>query len=401
MIYPQNFEHKIGFNDIRKLLMDFCVSSLGQGRVEAMHFMTDVHQIRELHEHTKEFLRIMQGEEDFPEQDFYDVRPALKRIRIEGTYLDENELFDLKRSLSTIIGIVRFLNKEDEETTDNSTVYPALHRLCQDVITFPQLVKRIDAILDKYGKIKDNASAELLRIRRELIATESGISKKLHAILRHAQQDGIVDKDVAPTMRDGRLVIPVVPALKRKIKGIVHDESATGRTVFIEPAEVVEANNRVRELEGEERREIIRILQEFTSEVRPLHRELLESYEFLAEIEFIRAKACLANHISAIPPQISNAPLVDWSMACHPLLKLSLAKHGKKIVPLDISLHQHQRILIISGPNAGGKSVCLKTVGLLQYMLQCGLPIPEGSGICCSRRSQRASCRSCSTGAAD
>ena len=378
MIYPQNFEHKIGFNDIRKLLTDFCVSSLGQGRVEAMHFMTDVHQIRELHEHTKEFLRIMQGEEDFPEQDFYDVRPALKRIRIEGTYLDENELFDLKRSLSTIIGIVRFLNKEDEETTDNSTAYPALHRLCQDVITFPQLVKRIDAILDKYGKIKDNASAELLRIRRELIATESGISKTLHAILRHAQQDGIVDKDVAPTMRDGRLVIPVVPALKRKIKGIVHDESATGRTVFIEPAEVVEANNRVRELEGEERREIIRILQEFTSEVRPLHRELLESYEFLAEIEFIRAKACLANHISAIPPQISNAPLVDWSMACHPLLKLSLARHGKKIVPLDISLHQHQRILIISGPNAGGKSVCLKTVGLLQYMLQCGLPIPVG-----------------------
>lgn len=378
MIYPQNFEHKIGFNDIRKLLTDFCVSSLGQGRVEAMHFMTEVHQIRELHEHTKEFLRIMQGEEDFPEQDFYDVRPALKRIRIEGTYLDENELFDLKRSLSTIIGIVRFLNKEDEETTDNSTAYPALHRLCQDVITFPQLVKRIDAILDKYGKIKDNASAELLRIRRELIATESGISKTLHAILRHAQQDGIVDKDVAPTMRDGRLVIPVVPALKRKIKGIVHDESATGRTVFIEPAEVVEANNRVRELEGEERREIIRILQEFTSEVRPLHRELLESYEFLAEIEFIRAKACLANHISAIPPQISNAPLVDWSMACHPLLKLSLARHGKKIVPLDISLHQHQRILIISGPNAGGKSVCLKTVGLLQYMLQCGLPIPVG-----------------------
>ena len=378
MIYPQNFEHKIGFNDIRKLLTDFCVSSLGQGRVEAMHFMTDVHQIRELHEHTKEFLRIMQGEEDFPEQDFYDVRPALKRIRIEGTYLDENELFDLKRSLSTIIGIVGFLNKEDEETTDNSTAYPALHRLCQDVITFPQLVKRIDAILDKYGKIKDNASAELLRIRRELIATESGISKTLHAILRHAQQDGIVDKDVAPTMRDGRLVIPVVPALKRKIKGIVHDESATGRTVFIEPAEVVEANNRVRELEGEERREIIRILQEFTSEVRPLHRELLESYEFLAEIEFIRAKACLANHISAIPPQISNAPLVDWSMACHPLLKLSLARHGKKIVPLDISLHQHQRILIISGPNAGGKSVCLKTVGLLQYMLQCGLPIPIG-----------------------
>lgn len=378
MIYPQNFEQKIGFNEIRSLLTEHCLSTLGKGRVESMRFLTDASQVKELHEQTREFIRILQGDEDFPEQNFYDVRPAIKRIRIEGTYLDETELFDLKRSLLTIIGIVRFLNKGDEDTETGNTPYPALHRLCQDVMIFPQLVKRIESILDKYGKIKDNASAELLRIRHELITTESSISKTLHAILRHAQQDGIVDKDVSPTLRDGRLVIPVVPALKRKIKGIVHDESATGRTVFIEPAEVVEANNRIRELEGEERREIIRILQEFTSEVRPLHHELLDSYEFLADMEFIRAKACLARQIAAIPPYIIDAPVVDWTMACHPLLSLSLAKHGKKIVPLDIELNRHKRILIISGPNAGGKSVCLKTVGLLQYMLQCGLPVPIG-----------------------
>ena len=379
MIYPNNFEQKIGFEEIRRMLCNSCLSSLGTERVEQMHFLTHHPLLKELHEQTREFIRILDGEEDFPAQDFYDVRPAIKRIRIEGTYLDENELFDLKRSLSTIIAIIRFFKKEEEtEETNDSHSYPALYRLSKEVSIFPQIVKRIDQILDKYGKIKDTASAELQQIRRELIVTESGISKTLHAILRHAQQDGIIEKDVAPTMRDGRLVIPVIPAMKRKIKGIVHDESATGKTVFIEPAEVVEANNRIRELEAEERREIIRILQEFTCEIRPLHHEILESYMFLAEIDFIRAKAMFAKQINAIAPHIEKSPIVDWTLACHPLLHLSLARHGKKIVPLDIELNANQRILIISGPNAGGKSVCLKTVGLLQYMAQCGLPVPLG-----------------------
>ena len=387
MIYPQNFEQKIGFDEIRTLLTGHCLSTLGIERVGQMKFLTDLHLLRELQEQTREFLRIQEEEEDFPEQDFYDVRPAIKRIRIEGTYLDETELFDLKRSLCTIINIVRFLNKDTEEDNgteenrpgdDASVPYPALRRLTQGVSVYPQLVRRIESILDKYGKIKDSASAELLRIRRELVAAESGISRTLHAILRNAQQDGVVDKDVTPTMRDGRLVIPVAPALKRKIKGIVHDESATGRTVFIEPAEVVEANNRIRELEGEERREIIRILQEFTAEVRPHYQEILQSYEFLAEIDFIHAKAGLARQFNATTPDIKGAPLIDWTLARHPLLYLSLTRHGKKIVPLDIELNGHQRILIISGPNAGGKSVCLKTVGLIQYMLQCGLPVPIG-----------------------
>ena len=383
MIYPQNFEQKIGFDEIRRMLAGHCLSTLGQEKVGQMQFMTDLHLLRERQEQTREFLQILEGEEEFPVQDFYDVRPAIRRIRVEGTYLDENELFDLKRSLATIIAIVQFLNKGDEEETDGGTEgyhgpYPALHRLAEGIAVFPQIVRRIDGILDRYGKIKDSASAELLRIRRELASVEGSISRTLHGILRDAQQSGIVDKDVAPTMRDGRLVIPVAPALKRKIKGIVHDESATGRTVFIEPAEVVEANNRIRELEGEERREIIRILQEFTAGIRPYHQELLDSYGFLAEIDFIHAKAGLARQFDAIPPDLKGTPLIDWTLARHPLLYLSLKRHGKKIVPLDIELDSRQRILIISGPNAGGKSVCLKTVGLIQYMMQCGLPAPIG-----------------------
>ena len=259
---------------------------------------------------------------------------------------------------------------------EENSSYPALKELAGDILVFPQLITRINNILDKFGKIKDNASTELLRIRRELSATTGSISRSLNAILRTAQSEGYVDKDVTPTMRDGRLVIPVAPGMKRKIKGIVHDESATGKTVFIEPAEVVEANNRIRELEGEERREIIRILTEFSSVIRPQIPALLQSYEFLAEIDFIRAKALLGLEFKAGKPSFEDRQILDWFDAIHPLLQLSLAKHGKKVIPLEIELTPQQRILLISGPNAGGKSVCLKTVGLLQYMLQCGLLVP-------------------------
>lgn len=309
---------------------------------------------------------------------FFDVRPSLKRIRVEGMYLDEQELFDLRRSLETIRDIIHFLTltPNDEEQEKENSPYPALQKLAGDIIVFPQLITRINNILDKFGKIKDNASSELLRIRRELASTAGSISRSLNAILRNAQAEGYVDKDVTPTMRDGRLVIPVAPGLKRKIKGIVHDESSTGKTVFIEPAEVVEANNRIRELEGEERREIIRILTDFSIIIRPQVPAILQSYEFLAEIDFIRAKAHFSIQTNATKPSLEDKQILDWTMAIHPLLQLSLAKHNKKVVPLDIELTKNQRILIISGPNAGGKSVCLKTVGLLQYMLQCGMPVP-------------------------
>ncbi len=374
MIYPHNFEQKIGFDEIRRLLKEKCLSTLGEGRVDDMAFSDAFDEVEKRLNRTAEFVRIIQEEDNFPDQYFFDVRPSLKRIRVEGMYLDEQELFDLRRSLETIRDIVRFLDSEESE--DGNTPYPNLKELAGDIAVFPQLIARINGILDLYGKIKDNASSELQRIRRELTSTANSISRSLNAILRNAQSEGYVDKDVTPTMRDGRLVIPVAPGLKRKIKGIVHDESSSGKTVFIEPAEVVEANNRIRELEGEERREIIRILSEFSNILRPFIADILQSYEFLAEIDFIRAKAYFALQTQAIKPALENKQLIDWRMAVHPLLQMSLARHGKKVVPLDIELNEKQRILIISGPNAGGKSVCLKTVGLLQYMLQCGMPVP-------------------------
>ena len=376
MIYPQNFEQKIGFDSIRHLLKEKCLSTLGQERVDEMNFSESFKDINEWLEQVMEFIRIIQEEDSFPDQYFFDVRPSLKRIRVEGMYLDEQELFDLRRSLETIRDIIHFLTLTPNDEEQENSPYPALQKLAGDIIVFPQLITRINNILDKFGKIKDNASSELLRIRRELASTAGSISRSLNAILRNAQAEGYVDKDVTPTMRDGRLVIPVAPGLKRKIKGIVHDESSTGKTVFIEPAEVVEANNRIRELEGEERREIIRILTDFSIIIRPQVPAILQSYEFLAEIDFIRAKAHFSIQTNATKPSLEDKQILDWTMAIHPLLQLSLAKHNKKVVPIDIELTKNQRILIISGPNAGGKSVCLKTVGLLQYMLQCGMPVP-------------------------
>ncbi|WP_106831256.1 endonuclease MutS2 [Parabacteroides pacaensis] len=372
MIYPQNFEQKTGFDKIRHLLSEKCLSTLGKERVNEMYFSKEYDTICEWLNQTDEFVRILHGDQEFPANYFFDVRHSLKRIRPEGTFLDEKEIFDLKRSLQTIQDIVRFFKKEEEE----EILYPALTKSVGEVCIFPQLIGKIDSILDKFGRIKDNASPTLAQIRRDITTTMNGISKSLQSILRMAQSEGVIEKDTTPTMRDGRLVIPVAPAFKRKIRGIVHDESASGKTVFIEPAEVVEANNRIRELEGDERREIIRILTDFTDLVRPFIPDILQSYEFLAEIDFIRAKALFAGQIKAIRPPVEDTQQIDWIRATHPILYLSLQKQQKEIVPLDIELNKENRILIISGPNAGGKSVCLKTVGLLQYMLQCGLLIP-------------------------
>ena len=386
MIYPDNFEQKIGFNEIRNMLRERCLSTLGKEQVEKMAFSDDAEQVNEWLKQVREFRRLILEVEDFPLQYFYDVRESIVRIRIENTHLEENELFDLRRSLSTIDSIVKILNHSDEDEShaeendgwrrEKNYTYPSLHLLAKDIVTFPQIVQRIDQILDKFGKIRDNATPELFQIRRELAKTEGSISRTLYSILRSAQSEGVVEKDVTPTLRDGRLVIPVIPTLKKKIKGIVHDESATGKTVFIEPTEVVEANNRVRELEGEERKEIIRILTQFTNKLRPYTREIMDSYRFLAKIDLIQAKQKLAEIQKAIEPEVEDHPHIDWIRAIHPLLQQSLEKKGEKVVPLDITLTQDKRILIISGPNAGGKSVCLKTVGLLQYMLQCGLSIP-------------------------
>ena len=399
VIYPNNFEHKLGFDEIRRLLKERCLSTLGKERVDEITFSADAAVVNEQLEQVREFRRLKQESDDFPMQYFFDVREAVSRIRLEGTHLEEEEVWDLRRSLETIASMVRYLREAEEDITDSVAhmalteyKYPALQRLAENIVIFPAMIRRIDSILDKFGKIKDSASMTLSGIRHDIEKTQGSISRTLYSILHSAQRDGLVDKDTAPAMRDGRLVIPVAPQVKRRINGIVHDESATGKTVFIEPTEVVEANNRVRELEAAERREIIRILTVFTDEVRPHVPEILSSYGFLAQIDLIQAKAAFAELTRSIEPspEIFPIPMLDWIQARHPLLQLSLEKQSKKVVPLDITLKGDTpeptggkktpsgRLLIISGPNAGGKSVCLKTVGLLQYMLQCGLSIPIG-----------------------
>ena len=368
MIYPENFEQKTGFDHIRQLIAAHCLSPLGEENVSGMSFSSDFNAIRKQLYQTAEFARIIREEDSFPSDYFLDVREALKKIRIEGAYLTEKELFDIRRSLETIHEMVAFFR--------HSESYPCLQELASGVASFPRLIRQIDAILDKFGKIRDNASPELADIRRQLTQTAGGIAKTLQSILRAAQSENLVDKDVTPTMRDGRLMIPVLPAFKRKIKGIVHDESASGKTVFIEPAEVVEANNRIRELESEEKREIIRILTAFTNQIRPDIPEILNAYRFMAEIDFIRAKALFALDVNAVLPVFEDTLQMDWIRAVHPLLYLSHKKQNRPVVPLNMELPPRPAILLVSGPNAGGKSVLLKTAGLLQYMLQSGLLIP-------------------------
>jgi len=380
-------EEKIGFNEVRTMLHSYCLSPLGHERVDAMQFLADHEGVTTLHQQLAELSYIFQTCTELPEQDFFDLREHIHRIRIEGTYLEEQTVWELLRALRTLHGWVAIVRAEPNGGMERS----ALQKLAEGVFTFSSITRRLEQMLDKYGRIKDEASSELATIRRELKRAEGSVSRTLTGILKAAQAEGLVEKDVTPAMRDGRLVIPVAPALKRRIKGIVHDESATGKTVFIEPAEVVEANNRIRELEAEEKRELIRILREFTELLRPNIKELLRGFEFLADIEFLIAKHHLSKAIEGLSPEIYSTPLVDWFDARHPLLEAKLRKQGSttegevkqhpaKIVPLSITLNKRQRILIISGPNAGGKSVCLKTVGLLQYMLQCGLPVPMADG---------------------
>lgn len=369
MIQEESFEIKTGFDKIRELLKEKCSSSLGRDKVDEISFSTQYETILNWVNQTAEFTTILE-EEDFPSDPFYDVREGLIRIQTEGFYLSEQDLFDLRRSIETIGSIVKFFDSKSEEH------YFYLKALAKDVFTFPDLIRTIDRVLDKFGRIKDNASPELANIRRSITIEQSAISRAISHALHQAKKDGFIDEDTKPTLREGRLVIPVPPAYKRKVRGIVHDESATGKTVFIEPEAAVEINNKIRELLSDEKKEVIKILTAISSELRPRVPEMMDSYNFLSEIDFIRAKALFAQDTNAVLPKVSNETLLDWSMAKHPILLLNNRRSGKEVVPLNIQLNNENRILIISGPNAGGKSVCLKTVGLLQYMLQCGLLVP-------------------------
>jgi DNA mismatch repair protein MutS2 len=369
-IYPQHFEEKVGFDRIRAMLHNKCLSPMGSEWVDAMHFQDDFETIARQLGEVNEFCRIIREVENFPSSHYYDLRNALQKIKIEGRFLEAEELFDLKRSLESVRAIVQFFKKQEDH------VFPLLKKKTEKVQVFPYIYDRIEAILNKFGKIRDNASSELAQIRKSILSLNSNISKRLHAILKQAQKDGLVDEDASVSIRDGRAVIPISAGNKRKIKGIVYDESGTGKTSYVEPNEIVEMNNEIRELEYAERREIVRILTEFSNDIRPYLTDLLYSYDFLGEVDFIRAKALLAVEFNAIRPELQKNPLIQWHQAVHPLLQKALKRENRKIVPLTIHLDEKNHILLISGPNAGGKSVCLKTVGLLQYMLQCGLLIP-------------------------
>jgi len=366
-VYPHNFTEKIGYTEVQTLLSEYCASPLGKELVLALEASADYDEITRALGETAEMIKILGGSVSLPSLALTDCREVLQRVHPLGTFVEEEELSELLRMLETLHGVHRFFTEEQcsGSRTDESLTYhyPFLTELVEKSSTYPKVAQHLRSLLTDEGRLRDNATREL--------------SGMLQRILQGAQREGWIDSGVQPALRDGRLVIPVAPMHKRKIRGIVHDESATGKTVYIEPVELVEANNRIRELEGEERREIIRILTEVTNRLRPNISHLLVSYRVLAQLDFIHAKARLASELGGICPHFARHAEVEWYGAKHPLLLRSLKAQGRSIVPLDIQLKTPEaRILLISGPNAGGKSVCLKTVGLLQYLVQSGIPVP-------------------------
>ncbi len=380
MIYPKNFENKIGFDVIRNEIERHCISPMGAACTRQMQFSSQFDEVETRLMQVHEFVGILQSKREFPLNHFIDMRGALKIIAAPGTHLTAAQLFDLQRSLHTMGEIVAFLGARQEEhgpewkrTTTVTVPYPNLAKLTSSMQAFPAIERECERVLDKFGNVKDNASPELRQLRATLASTTASINDIMRRPIGEGRQNGYFDGDTSPSVRDGRLVLPVSPQHKRKVKGIVHDESATGRTIFIEPAEIVEANNRIRETEGEIMREVIRILTEVTSTVRPHVDDLLASYEVMGAIDFVRAKAVFAIDVDAHLPHLHHEPGLEWYHAQHPGLMLSLRAQGKQVVPLNIELTKEKRLLVISGPNAGGKSVCLKTVGIVQYMMQCGV----------------------------
>ena len=371
MIYPGNFETKIGFNTVRNEINARCISTMGQSCCEKMHFSSRFDEVNLWLKQTNEFLSILQSKREFPLNYFIDMRSALKAIVVPGSHMSEQAFFDLQRSLTTVSEIVRFFQRRDDQ--QEATAYPHLARLATTMLSFPELVTEIGRVLDKNGNVKDTASPLLHELRRAIASATASINGLLRKVINAGREGGYLDKDTMPSMRDGRLVIPVSPMHKRKLRGIVHDESASGRTIFIEPEEVVEVNNRIREAESEVKREIVRILTELTDMVRPHVDELLATYRVLGMLDFIRAKAVFAQDVDGQLPHLEKESHIELYHAVHPALLLSLREQRKEVVPLNIELNREQRILLISGPNAGGKSVCLKTVGVVQYMLQCGV----------------------------
>ena len=370
MIYPRNFEQKIGFDGIRQMMTAHCISAMGLEKAQAMSFSSDKTIIVKSLEQTDEFIRLLQQGVPFPMHDFHDLREAFHQIQIEGTCLSVEDLFALKPSLNVVEAVLRFGHSENAEG------FPQLKALIEDLYIERKIFTEANRLVDDKGEIPDNASEELMDIRQQIRRKQGGIEHRIRRIMADAKTAGWVDPKSEITIRDGRMVIPIKAADKRAIRGFIHDESATGQTVYIEPAEIFETSNEIKELEYAEKREIHRILLAFTKLIRPYLTELRKAWDLLGELDFIRAKALLAQELNATKPAIKETACCNWLQARHPLLEQKLKQQGKQIVPLDLKLDEDNRILVISGPNAGGKSVCLKTTGLIQYMLQCGLMVP-------------------------
>lgn len=376
MIYPDNFEQRIGIDTVRQYIIEKCLCQLGEEKVADMSFSADFATLEKWLEQTGEFAQIVQNKEDFPSDNFLDVRDSLRKVEKDITaWLSEEEIFSLMNSLQTISNIVDFLHAA--KTNTGGIKYPALTSMADEIKVFPKIIEKANSILDKsLCQLKDNASRRLADIRRDKVEVAKAVTRNMQSAIRDAQKAGLIGKDANISMRDGHMVIPVDAANKRKIKGRVHDGSGSGKTVFIEPEAVAEANNRLKELEADERREVVKILVEFTGQVRLCLPDIFHSYNFMGEMDFIRAKASFGVRINGLKPVFENKQQIEWVQAVHPLLHIQLLRQNKQAYPLDIVLNQENRLLIVSGANAGGKSLCLKTVALLQYMLQCGLLIP-------------------------
>ena len=369
MIYPANFEQKIGFDRLREQVAALCTMRAARGKLAEETFSTSAREIGRRLELADQMRLLLDMEHDFPGGEYPDVDHVVAKLRVEGTFLDVGEVVTLHRALSLVGSVVAFILAREGQ-------YPALYARSRGVEAFPGIVQRIDAIVDRFGNIRDNASPALLEIRRAIREREGQAAKRLQAVLAAAKGAGIVDADAQISIREGKAVIPVAAANKRKLQGFIHDESATGRTFYVEPVEVVEINNELRELEYAERREIVRILSEFTDSVRPDAGLIAASGDYLAEIDMLRAKGRWASQNGCVKPIISDDDRLVLKNARHPLLQQTLRAQGREVVPLDMQLDRRKHILVISGPNAGGKSVCLKTTGLVQYMFQCGFPVP-------------------------
>lgn len=370
MLYPSNLDQKINFVKIKDLLKAECTSSLGRDFVDKVSFSSDFNLVQRLLDQTDEFMKILISGEIFPSSNFTNLNPYLEKAKLPGAFLDQEEFYEVKLALQTLRSCVVFFQK-------NGEAYPTLSALLGLLIDLDMsLLKTIDLIIDEKGKMRSNASKELQLIRTQLLYEEGRLRKVMERIFKDARAKGLTPEDAAMTVRGGRLVIPVAAENKRKLRGFIHDESATGQTVFMEPEEALDINNEIRDLEYMERREIIRILTKLTDQLRPSIPALRKATNFLGLIDFIRAKAKFAQKTESCKPELVKERTLNWTRARHPILEMALKSQGKKIIPLDVKLGGHERLLVISGPNAGGKSVTLKTVALLQYMLQCGLLIP-------------------------